>query len=47
MRETFDGMVGATTRKKVCPFCNHNEIYISEWICKDCEKEKRYLLVSE
>jgi len=47
MIETFDGMVGATIRKKLCPFCGKNEIYVSEWICEDCEKEKRYLLVSE
>jgi predicted RNA-binding Zn-ribbon protein involved in translation (DUF1610 family) len=47
MRETWNGLIGATSKKKLCPYCGKNEIYISEWICKDCEKEKRYLLVSE
>jgi len=47
MRETWDGIVGATSRKKLCPLCGKNEIYVSEWICEDCYKEGRYLLVSE
>jgi predicted regulator of amino acid metabolism with ACT domain len=33
--------------KKLCPFCGRKEIYVSEWICEDCYKEGRYLLVSE
>jgi hypothetical protein len=45
--ETWNGLVGATSRKKLCPYCNRNEIWLNEWICKNCENEKRYLMVSE